>query len=102
VPIHEAIRLQFVGEAFNLFNNRIITGVNSTVSLYTGTAAPSSTVGTVGNYCPSNGAAPSGSALQGCIYPNTATGASAFGAPSATGNSLVGARQLQVSAKLFF
>jgi hypothetical protein len=96
VPIHENIKLQFSGEAFNLLNRRIITGVNSTYSQYTGTG------GTAQAYCPTGGAAPTGSVLQGCILPNTATGASAFGAPSTTSNTLYGARQLQISGKLFF
>lgn len=98
IPIHEAIKLQLIGEAFNLVNRRIITGVNSTYSQYTSTASSGATAA----YCPTGGAAPAGSVLQGCIYPNTATGASAFGAPSTTSNSLYGPRQLQVSAKLFF
>ncbi len=98
IPIHDNIKLQLIGEAFNALNRRIITGVNSTYSQYTGTAA----TGAVAAYCPTGGAAPSGSALQGCIYPNTATGSSAFGAPSSTGNTLFGPRQLQVAAKLTF
>ncbi len=96
VPIHESIKLQFVGEAFNLLNRRIITGVNGTYSQYTAAAA----TGACSTATQTPG--PSGSPLQGCIAPFTATGATAFGAPSSTSNSLYGARQLQVSAKLFF
>jgi hypothetical protein len=95
VPIHENIKLQFIGEAFNLLNRRIITGVNTTYSQYSsvGSGVCTNAIQTPG---------PAGSPLQGCIVPNTATGASAFGAPSATANTLFGARQLQVAAKLFF
>jgi hypothetical protein len=96
VPIHDNIKLQFIGESFNLLNRRIITGVNGTLSQY----SPLSTTGncTAALQTPGTTASP----LQGCIAPNTATGASAFGAPSTTSNSLVGPRQLQVAAKLFF
>ena len=95
VPIRDGIYMQFIGEAFNALNHTIITGVNSTYSAYTSSSATSTT-------CPSNGSAPTGSALQGCITPYSGTGFSAFGATTATNNTLYGPRQLQVSAKLFF
>ncbi len=96
VPIHESIKLQFTGEAFNLLNRRIITGVNSTYSTYTAAAA----TGSCSTATQTPG--PAGAPLQGCIGPFTGTGASAFDAPSGTNNTLYGPRQLQVSAKLFF
>ncbi|MGO9638074.1 MAG: carboxypeptidase regulatory-like domain-containing protein [Terracidiphilus sp.] len=95
VPIYDKIYMQFVGEAFNALNHTIITGVNGTYSSYTSSSSSSLT-------CPSNGSAPVGSALQGCITPYSGTGFSAFGATSSTNNSLYGPRQIQVSAKLFF
>ena len=95
VPIHEGIKLQFIGEAFNLLNHRIITGVNSNYSSYTTASATSAT-------CKTGSSAPAGSPLQGCITPYTGTGTAAFGQPSGTNNTLYGPRQLQVSAKLFF
>ncbi len=95
VPIHENIRLQFIGEAFNLVNHLIITGVNGTYSSYIPATATSNT-------CSTHAAAPAGSAVQGCITPYTGTGTSAFGTPTSTNNTLYGPRQLQVSAKLFF
>jgi len=95
IPIHERIRMQVVGEAFNLLNNTIITSVNSTHSLYTTATATSAT-------CPSTASAPSGSVVQGCISPNPATGVSQFGTMSGTNNALYGPRQLQITAKLFF
>lgn len=91
LPIHEGIYMDFFVQAYNALNHKIVTGVNSTHSVYgtcTGAAA-----GT---------AVPTGSALQGCISPFTGTGANAFGAPSSTGNTLYGARQLEFVAKLFF
>jgi hypothetical protein len=100
VPIHDAMKLQFVGEAFNLLNHRIVTGVNSTLSNYavagaaiTGspTAAKCNAVST-----------PTGSTFAGCIAPNLATGASAYYVQSSTNNSLYGPRQLQVSARFIF
>ncbi len=95
IPIHENIKLQFMGEAFNLLNHRIITGVNGTYSAYTAASATSAT-------CNINGPAPAGSPVQGCITPTANSGTAAFNAPSSTNNTLYGPRQLQVSAKLFF
>jgi hypothetical protein len=95
IPIHENIKLQFMGEAFNLLNRRIITGVNGGYSTYVTATAASTT-------CNTNSSAPAGSPVQGCITPSTSTGTAAFGAPSGTNNTLVGPRQLQVAAKLFF
>ena len=90
------MKLQLIGEAFNVLNNRIITGVNGTYSLYTSAGA----TGSCSTATQRPG--PSGSPLQGCIAPNLATGGSAFGAPSSTSNTLYGPRQLQVSAKFIF
>jgi hypothetical protein len=95
VPIYDKLHVEFVGEAFNLLNKAIITSVNSTHSIYTSSSATSAT-------CNSSASAPTGSALQGCISPNPATGISAFGTMSGTNNSLYGPRQLQVSAKFIF
>ncbi len=102
VPIHDSIKLQFVGEAFNLVNHRIITGVNSTYSLYNSAVAPTMSAPSPACNLSTQTPGPAGSPLQGCIGPNTATGGSAFGTPSSTSNTLYGPRQLQVSAKLFF
>ncbi|QHS51985.1 TonB-dependent receptor [Edaphobacter sp. 12200R-103] len=96
VPIHDNIKLQFVGEAFNLLNHRIITGVNGTHSQYA--AAASSGACNVATQVPGTAEAP----LQGCIAPYSGKGSSAFGAVSSTSNSLYGPRQLQVAAKFFF
>ncbi len=82
--------MQVFGEAFNVVNKRIITGVNST---YSGYSAPSSSC---------SGTAPSGSTFAGCYTPYSVGTASAFDVPNGTNNLLVGPRQLQVSAKLFF
>jgi hypothetical protein len=102
IPIHDNIKLQFMGEAFNLLNHRIITGVNGTYSQYSEIAAPTTKAPTpacnLNTQTPGTAAAP----LQGCIAPFSGSGSSAFGAVSSTANSLFGARQLQVAAKLFF
>ncbi|GGA68271.1 hypothetical protein GCM10011507_19720 [Edaphobacter acidisoli] len=102
IPIHENVKLQLIGEAFNVLNRRIITGVNGTYSIYNTVAAPTTKAPNPAcnsaTQTPGTAAAP----LQGCIAPFTATGSSAFGAPSSTANTLYGPRQLQVSAKLFF
>jgi hypothetical protein len=98
VPIHENIYLEFVGEAFNALNHTVVTSVSSTYSQYA-TASGTSSANVA---CAASGTAPSNSILQGCISPYTGTGLSAFGATSGTNNTLYGARQLQVSAKLFF
>lgn len=95
VPIHDNIRLQFIGEAFNIVNHRIITAVNGTYSNYVNATSTSAT-------CSTRASAPAGSPVQGCITPSTNTGIAAFGQPSGTNNTLYGPRQLQVSAKLFF
>jgi hypothetical protein len=94
-PIHDQISMEIVGEAFNTLNHILIAGVNSTYSAYTSASATSTT-------CSSTLSAPTGSVVQGCISPYAGTGLSAFGATSSTANSLYGARQLQVSAKLNF
>jgi hypothetical protein len=101
-PIHDNISFHIAADAFNLPNQRIITGVNGTYSQYaasstSATSACSTAVGT-----PTAGTVPGNSVLQGCISPYTGTGLSAFGAVSGTNNLLYGARQMQFSAKLFF
>ncbi len=93
VPIHENIRLQFLGEAFNLANHRIITAVNSTYSSY---LLPGATG------CAASGVAlATGATFGGCLTPYVSATAG-FNTPSGTNNLLYGPRQLQVSAKLFF
>lgn len=96
IPIWEKYKIELIGQAYNVANRRIITGVNSTQSLYTAAAATGACA--TGTQTPGTAAAP----LQGCIGPNTATGASAFGAPSTTSNTLYGPRQLEVVAKFNF
>ena len=84
--IVEKVRLQVIGEAFNIFNHTNIASVNTTAFNYIAAGASG---------C---GAAVSGGA-NGCLSPN-----SAFLAPtsSTSVNGLYGARQLQFSAKLVF
>ena len=95
IPIHEHVSLQFIAEAFNLMNHRMISSVNTTYSTYT---SP-----TNGGACPANTAVPTGSTFWGCITPFVANQPSgAFAAPTGSNTILYGPRQLQLSGKLFF
>jgi hypothetical protein len=97
VPIHESIYMQFAADAFNLLNHQIVTGVNGTYTSYLAQTKSG------GAYTCGAFTAPAGSTAQGCFVPYTGTGLSAFGATSSTSSStLYTARQLQVSAKMFF
>jgi hypothetical protein len=85
--LFEKVRLSLVGEAFNLFNHTIITGIgpsstNSDPLSFNYTAAGS-------GVCAGHSNA--------CIVPN-----SAFPAVTATTNAIYGARQLQVSGRISF
>jgi Carboxypeptidase regulatory-like domain/TonB dependent receptor len=82
----EKYHLQFLGEAFNIFNHTNITAVNGTAFNYA--AAGSAT-------CPAS----VGGGTNGCLIPNAT-----FYAPTASNssNGLYGARQLQISAKFIF
>jgi hypothetical protein len=96
IPIHESIYMQFSADAFNLLNHQIITGVNGTYSQFLA-------AGTTSGSLKCNVTAPAtGATFQGCISPFSGTGLSAFRTTSGTNNSLYGARQMQVAAKLFF
>ncbi len=89
-PIREGMSFQITGEAFNLLNQRIITGVNSTYSTYT--AANTTTC--VGTPAP-------GAVFQGCLSPYVSSTAG-FGTPSSTNSLIFGPRQLQVSGRFTF
>lgn len=89
--------MQLIAEAFNIANHRIITGVNSTYSAY---VAPAATY--AGAACSAGSVSlPTGATFGGCLDPYSSATAG-FNTPSGTNNLLVGPRQLQVSAKLFF
>lgn len=84
--IREKLHLQFLGEAFNIFNHTNFSSLNTTAFNYA--AAGSAT-------CPASVAGTG----NGCIVPNAT-----FMLPtsSSSSNGLFTARQLQVSAKLVF
>jgi hypothetical protein len=93
IPIHERVSMQFIGEAFNLLNHEIISGVNYNYSTF---SSPSAS-------CSAGGTLPTGSTFYGCFTPYTPSAAyQAFGTKSSTNSVLYGPRQLQMSAKLFF
>jgi hypothetical protein len=103
IPIHESVYMQFSADAFNLLNHTIITGVNGNYSQYATAASSASSACSTAAGTATQASVPTGSVLQGCISPYSGTGLSAFGVTSNTSTSqLYGARQLQVSAKLFF
>ncbi len=77
---HEKVRLQLLGEAFNLFNHTNILGVNTTQYNYTAAGSGACAGHTVG-----------------CLVPSAS-----FLAPTTTSNGLYGARQLQISGKIVF
>ena len=93
-PIHESIHFQVNAEAFNLLNQIIVAGVNSTYSTYTNANALVNGVTCKGTPAP-------GAIFQGCISPYVSSTAG-FGTTSSTNSLLYGSRQLQISAKLSF
>jgi hypothetical protein len=89
-PIHEGMHFQVTGEAFNLLNQRLVAGVNTTYSTYT--AANSTTC---------TGTPATGAIFQGCLSPYVSSTA-AFGTANNTNSLIYGPRQLQVSARFTF
>ena len=79
IPLNERVRLQVIGEGFNVLNHGNVTAVRTT------------------QFSVSNSAAVCGAAGQPCLVSQN-TGINAFGVPTATS----GARILQLAAKLVF
>ncbi|WP_263367655.1 TonB-dependent receptor [Edaphobacter bradus] len=86
-PIHENVRFQIVGEAFNLVNHRNGLGVATSAFSFVAPTATSVT-------CPVSGHS------NTCIAPFVSS--TPFGTINNTSGTLYGPRQLQVAAKLFF
>ncbi len=84
--LHETLKLQFLGEAFNIFNHTNISAVNTTAFNYTAVGSGACTLALAHG-------------VNGCLVPNPT-----FELPTASSssNGLYTARQLQVSAKLVF
>jgi hypothetical protein len=76
----EHVRLQLLGEAFNIFNHTNILSLNSTQY----------------NYSAAGSGACAGHS-NGCLVP-----VASFLAPTSSSNGLYGARQLQISGRIFF
>jgi hypothetical protein len=89
-PVFKTMKLQLQGEAFNLFNHRNGLGVANTGFAFVNPSDAASNATT----CPLS------SHTNTCIAPYTS--APAFGQINSTSGTLYGARQLQVTAKLFF
>jgi hypothetical protein len=82
VPLYgDRIKLQFLGEAFNLFNHTNFTDVGSSAVNFTAAGGTGACAGHT----------------NACLVPRTD-----FLVPTGAGNTLYGARTLQISAKLTF
>src|ERR1700674_1787973 len=83
ITFHEKYRLNFVVDAFNLFNHTIVSAVNTTAYTYSG---PTIT-----------GTGPCLGHTNGCLVPSPS-----FGSRPTTSSLLYGARQLQFGARFNF
>jgi hypothetical protein len=90
----ERLRLQLIGEAFNLFNHTNVNSVNTTSYFYD---APSKTNSQCYNGL---GTLTAPVHANGCLVPNG--GSKGFLSNTSTSDLLYGPRQLQISAKFFF
>jgi hypothetical protein len=79
----EKYRLNFIVDAFNLFNSTIVSSVNTTAYTY---SVPATT-----------GTSPCVGHTNGCLVPS-----STFGSRSTTSSLLYGPRQLQFGARFSF
>jgi hypothetical protein len=106
VKIHENISLQFNAEAFNLLNRKIITSVQGNYSTFLAPTKTALNTPTGATYsCPAAAAAgvPTGANYAGCFVPYAASSIlGTYDTMSASSSFLYNARQLQMSAKLFF
>lgn len=98
VPVGEKVRLEFLAEAFNLFNHVNVTDNNSRL-LAIATATAASQAGTT---------APTGCSLAPSVFTGIVSGTRllcfdpTFGTPSAAGNTVFRERQIQWAIRLEF
>ena len=90
--IHEAVKLEFFAEAFNVLNHKNVLGVSTNLYNYAKPGAAYSYVGGSGT-CPAS--------TDGCIVPLPSS-STPFSVPTSTSSVLYGPRQLQLAAKLYF
>jgi hypothetical protein len=90
-PITERVKLELLGEGFNLFNHVNITGINNT-------AYSVKTSGTI-----NNGTITCGSLTPAAPNPPCLSYSNSFGTPfAANSNFAYTTRQVQIGARLFF
>ena len=97
--LYKGTKLQFMAEAFNVFNHRNVLAVNTYYSSFVAAGKTPSSSSTV--TCPTS----TDTTYGGCIMPYASTGASSsalFMKPSSTSSTIYGPRQAQFSAKFIF
>lgn len=95
--ITEKGRVEFLWEAFNLFNKRLVVPSSGIAPLDNRALSFSSPSTTAGNICQTAVKAPGVPNFGGCLVPD-----SRFLAIRSTGNTLYGARQMQFGVKISF
>jgi hypothetical protein len=95
--ITERGRVEFLWEAFNLFNHRLVVPSSGIAPLDNRAFSFASPSSTAGNICQTSVKAPGVPNFGGCLVPD-----SRFLTIRSTGNTLYGARQMQFGVKVSF